>query len=504
MRRYALLQTQGLPIPLRDKNNAKSVKILFASSEAQPLIKTGGLADVSGALPAALRRLRHDARLMIPAYPVALQRARGLERVASIEVPGAAEPVNVLLGQLPNAKLPVYLIDSPAHFMRAGDPYRASNGQDWQDNAQRFAVFSRAIALLCEAGLDWVPDIVHCNDWQTGLAPALLALRAERPRTVFTIHNMAYQGLFPASTVQELSLPPELWTSAGLEFYGMLSFIKGGIAYADHLTTVSPSYAAEIRTPAFGYGLEGLLNYRAGALSGILNGIDTKTWDPQTDRLLVHHYGREDFAGKWLGKQLLQEQLGLNVDGEAPLLGHIGRMVEQKGIDLILEACDDLLAGEDVQLALLGSGEARFEDAARALADKYPGRCGLRIGYDEALAHQIEAGADLFLMPSRFEPCGLNQMYSLRYGTLPVVRRTGGLSDTVVDTNALTLADGSATGFVFEPATPLGLRSAIERALEVYADQSLWQTLMRRGMEQDFSWEQSARQYLALYRELLD
>lgn len=481
------------------------MKILFASSEAQPLIKTGGLADVSGALPAAIRRLHHDARLVIPAYPLALERARNLEQVAELQVAGASAPVAVLLGKLPNATLPVYLIDSPLHFFRAGDPYRSSNGQDWPDNAHRFAVFSRAVAMLGagEAGLDWTPNIVHCNDWQTGLVPALLSLRSERPGSVFTIHNLAYQGLFPSALLQELELPQSLWSSDGLEFYGMLSFIKGGIAYADRLTTVSPSYAAEIRTAAFGYGLEGILDYRFDVLSGILNGIDAKVWDPETDRYLAQHYSRADLAGKWLNKQVLQETLGLERRDDVPLLGHIGRMVEQKGVDLLFEACDSLLGEQVLQLALLGSGEPRFEAAARALATKYPDQCAVRLGYDEALAHQIEAGADIFLMPSRFEPCGLNQMYSLRYGTVPIVRRTGGLIDTVVDTNDATLGNDTATGFVFDAATPMALRGAIERALAAFHATDVWSRLVHRAMEQDFSWEHSARQYIALYRDLL-
>lgn len=477
------------------------MKILFATSEAQPLIKTGGLADVSGSLPTALKRLRQDVRLVLPAYPAACEAAGRLTRVAELTIPGADRPVGVLQGRLPGTRVPVYLIDSPLHFQRAGDPYRATDGRDWQDNDLRFALFARAVAALAmdEAGLDWRADILHCNDWQTGLAPALLHARPGRPATVFTIHNLSYQGLFPAEAMQRLGLPAGLWGPEGLEFYGRLSFIKGGLVFADRLTTVSPTYAREIQTPEFGYGLDGLLRHRGAVLRGILNGIDCKSWDPARDPHLPATYGPLELEPKRQNKRALQAELGLPTTDATPLLGHIGRLVEQKGIDLILQALPPLLRERRLQLAVLGSGEAIYEEGLRQLARAFPEQVGLHLGYNEALAHRIEAGADIFLMPSRFEPCGLNQMYSLRYGTPPVARRTGGLADTVADASE----SDQATGFLFDAPDPRALRAAIERALALYAEPSAWRALQLRGMQQDHCWEHSARDYLAMYKELL-
>jgi starch synthase len=365
-------------------------------------------------------------------------------------------------------------------------------------------VFARALVKLAmnQAGLDWAPQILHCNDWQTGLAPALLSQHPNRPATVFTIHNLSYQGLFPRHAMEDLILPPEFWDLHGLEYHGQLSFIKGGLVFADHLTTVSPTYAREIQTAQFGNGLDGLLNARAHDLTGIINGADYRHWDPSKDKLLPARYDVDNPAGKAICKQRLQERLGLEVLPDRPLLVHVGRMVAQKGVDLILAACEPLLAAGQIQLAILGSGDRNLEARARAMASRHPGRMGLQIGYDEGLAHQLEAGGDIFLMPSRFEPCGLNQMYSLRYGTLPLVRRTGGLADTVVDTHAQTLAEGTATGLVFEAPTIEALSEAIGRGLSLYQDQALWSDLMHRGMTQEFSWDRSAQAYQELYREL--
>lgn len=480
------------------------MNILFASSEAHPLIKTGGLGDVSGSLPPALKRLQQDVRLILPAYPAAKSAIRRLTRVAEITVPGTRTPVAILQGNLPGTRVPVYLVDSPTHFERAGDPYRATDGRDWQDNALRFGVFNHALVALAlgRAGVDWQPDILHCNDWQTGLAPALLSREATRPATVFTIHNLSYQGLFAPSYAQDLALPGELWGAGGLEFWGHLSFIKGGIAFADRITTVSPTYAREIQTPALGHGLDGLLRHRAGALSGILNGIDCTTWDPARDPYLDQPYSADALDGKRAAKAALQAHLGLPADPEAVVLGHVGRLVEQKGVDLVLHALPAILPGRNVQFAVVGSGERALEEGLRQLARTYPAQVGLHIGYSEQTAHLIEAGADIFLMPSRFEPCGLNQMYSLRYGTPPVVRHTGGLADTVVDAGPEARARGDANGFVFGPADPHQLGATIERALTLYQDKEAWQGLQRRGMTQDFCWEHSARQYLDLYASL--
>ncbi|MBI5040019.1 MAG: glycogen synthase GlgA [Gammaproteobacteria bacterium] len=479
------------------------MKILFASSEAHPLIKTGGLADVSGALPKALRDLKQDVRLVLPAYQELLARAGHLTEVARLALTGSVEPVRVLEGVLPGSAVPVYLIDAPLCFDRPGNPYSGPDGKDWPDNAQRFAVFCRAIVELAQdrVGLNWRPDRVHCNDWQTGLVPALLSLETPRPATIFTVHNLAYQGLFDQAGFLALDLPSTWWSMHALEFHGHLSFIKGGLVFADALTTVSPTYAAEIRTPEFGCGLDGLLNQRAAQLTGILNGADYALWDPASDPLLDAHFSRQSLKGKDANKQALQQFFGLPTDARLPLFAHIGRLVEQKGIDLVLDILPELMR-RPLQLAMLGSGQAAFEAALRAAQTVYPERLGIRIGYDEGLAHRIEAGADLFLMPSRFEPCGLNQIYSLRYGTLPIVRRTGGLADTVVDATPASLDAGTATGFVFDAATPEALLACIDRALRLYTQRTAWTRAIKNAMAQDFSWARSAQLYLKLYLDL--
>ncbi|MDX5409519.1 MAG: glycogen synthase GlgA [Thauera sp.] len=480
------------------------MKILFASSEAHPLIKTGGLADVSGALPKALHDLKQDVRLILPAYQDLLPRAGALREVASLDLTGSSAPVRVLEGRLPDADIPVYLIDAPQCFDRPGNPYTGPDGRDWPDNAQRFARFARAIVEIAQdrAGLDWRPDVVHCNDWQTGLVPALLSLETPRPATIFTVHNLAYQGLFDWTTFQSLELPYAWWSLHALEFHDQLSFIKGGLVFADRLTTVSPTYAEEIRTPEYGCGLDGLLSQRAADLKGILNGADYALWDPATDALLEHHYSRRAIKGKAANKHDLQALFGLPPEPKLPLFAHVGRLVEQKGIDLVLEILPELLE-RPVQLVMLGSGDAKLEAALRQAQAAHPDRLGVRIGYDEPLAHRIEAGADVFLMPSRFEPCGLNQIYSLRYGTLPLVRRTGGLADTVVDVSYATLDSGSATGFVFNSPTPAALLATIDRALGLYAQRTAWMRVVKTAMAQDFSWTRSAKRYLDLYQGLV-
>lgn len=478
-------------------------RILFASSEAAPLIKTGGLADISGSLPAALKTQRQAVRLVLPAYPQALKQIGKTRRRGQLHIHG--ETVTLLEGRMPDSGVIVWLVDAPAHFDREGGPYLDSEGNDWPDNAERFTLFCRAVTEIAmdRAGLGWRPEVVHCNDWQTALVPALLSLEKERrPGTVFSIHNLAYQGRFGAETFQRLDLPTSFWHYSGLEYYGDLSLIKGGLAYADRLTTVSPSYAREICTPGMGNGLDGLLNHRCDRLTGILNGVDYAVWDPATDPLIVANYSAEAPDAKQQNKRELQRELGLPMDADIPLLGLVSRFVEQKGIDLVLEAVPNLIQ-QGVQLVMLGSGQRQLEQAASELARKEPKQVAVRIGYDETLAHRIEAGADLFLMPSRFEPCGLNQLYSLRYGTLPVVRRTGGLADTVVNTDTGSLADGSATGFVFEHAAVDGLLRAIHEALECYRKPDCHRKVMQNAMQQDFSWQQSAREYLAIYRQAI-
>jgi starch synthase len=481
------------------------MNILFASSEAHPLIKTGGLADVSGSLPRALKKAKQDVRLVLPAYPAAISHAGKLALIANITLPGADTPVRLLQGKLPGTQVKLYLVDAPHHFDRPGGPYSDSKGNDWPDNAARFALFCRAVCSLAlnQAGLEWQPDLVHCNDWQTGLVPALLSKEPQRPATLFTIHNLAYQGLFDRKAFDSLQLPADWWSLDKLEFHHQLSFIKGGLVYADWITTVSPTYAREIRTATFGCGLTGLLAHRKKNLTGILNGVDYQVWNPNKDKLIAQKYTVRTLERKQVNKQALQKAFGLPQKADIPLLGHVGRLVEQKGLDLVLKLIPGLVK-RSLQLVVLGTGQPELETALRQAARKYPRQIAVRIDYDEQLSHLLEAGSDIFLMPSRFEPCGLNQIYSLRYGTPPVVRNTGGLADTIVDTSAATLADGSANGFSFEKMNPTALLSAIDRAVSCYADTDTWRQLQSNGMAADYSWSRSASTYVDLYAKVLN
>ena len=478
------------------------MKILFASSEAIPLIKTGGLADVSGSLPVALNDAGLDARLVLPAYPTALESLVNVKELTTINLIGSPHPVRILRGSLKGKDLTVYLIDAPGMFDRKGNPYCTPEGNDWPDNAERFCVFSRAVTVL-SLGLGntgWKPNVVHCNDWQTALVPALLSVQKGRPGTIFTIHNLSYQGLFPKQTFDRLELPDAFWSPDSLEFFGKMSFIKGGLIYADQITTVSPTYRKEICTREFGYGLEGILEGRAANLHGILNGVDYSIWDPANDPMIKKNYTSASVTmNKLDNKKELQKQFSLPLNSNVPVIGLVGRLVEQKGIDLLLDILKDILI-MDVQIIILGTGEPTYEKALLMAQQEQPEKLGLQIDYNESMAHLIEAGADIFLMPSRFEPCGLNQIYSLRYGTIPIVRKTGGLADTVVDASEVTINSGSATGFVFEQANALSLQNAIERALDLFTNRTHWRKLMRNAMQQEFSWASSAEQYIKVYQ----
>ncbi len=477
------------------------MRLLFASSEVFPLAKTGGLADVSASLPRALAALGHEVWVALPAYKTA--RAALADPRSLGPVPGLSG-ATLVGGRLPGTELPVVLVDAPSLFERPGGPYGDAAGRDWPDNARRFHGFARALCAIAldRAGLGWRPDLVHCNDWQTGLVPALLSRETPRPATVFTIHNQAYQGLFDRARFDALDLPEAWWTPDALEFYGGFSFLKAGLVFADQLTTVSPTYARQLLEPEHGCGLDGLLRYRRDDFTGILNGIDEDIWNPAADPYLASPYDRATVdAGKRANKVALQKELGLPAAENIPLLGLVGRLVEQKGIDLIAEVIETW-RDRPVQWVLLGNGEVRWEERLRKLAADRPEWVAVRIGYDEGLAHRIEAGADFFLMPSRFEPCGLNQMYSQRYGAIPVVHRTGGLADTVVD--VLARHDGEeATGLVFDEPTSAALALALERGLSLYRDPAAWQALRRTAMAGDFSWRRSAEQYLAVYRRAL-
>jgi len=489
------------------KRGAK--KILFVASEAYPLVKTGGLGDVAYSLPHALHDRGADIRLVLPGYRALLRQLEQVRILGWLDVRGAEGIVSarILETRHPDFAFPLWIVDCPPLFDRAGNPYVNASGLDWPDNAERFTVFARVAALLAQDALDigWQPNVVHTHDWQTGLVAAFLADQPLRPKTIFTIHNLAYGGHFSHTDFVRLQLPGPWWSSEGVEFHGGFSMLKAGIVYADAVTTVSPTYAAEICTPEFGYGLDGLLLSLQHKLHGILNGIDTRLWNPSTDPHLPAHYSMSRILpGKRRNKQALLERFLPQADDasmQAPLLGLIGRLVEQKGIDWVLAAIPVLLAETDARFVLLGSGQTLYEQKLMRLARQYPNRVFVEIGYDEPLAHLIEAGADMFMMPSRFEPCGLNQMYSLRYGTPPIVYKTGGLADTVIDANAATLEDSSANGFMFDRPDVADFVAAIRRAIDLYHQPSQWRRLQQTGMRQSFEWSDSADHYLALYTQ---
>ena len=490
--------------PHSGSGSSSALSILMVASEAVPYAKTGGLGDVLGALPAALARLGHAVTVVLPRY-------RDVDVAASparhIALPMGGRTFDVGLQELVVAPgHQVVLVDCDELYDREG--LYGAGGRQHPDNAVRFGVLARA-ALAYAAALETPPSIVHAHDWQTGLVPVLLRTRYathafwQRVPSVFTIHNLAYQGLFPAETMAALDLGPELFSMDGLEFWDQVSFLKGGITFADAVTTVSVAYAREILTPERGEGFDGLLSRRQAVLTGIRNGIDTEQWDPGADTYLPAAYSATDLAGKGSAKREVLRRYGLASDQSAlarPLVGMVSRMVDQKGLDLIFEA-QDRLAALDAAFVILGTGDQRYEDMWRTLAAAHPARIGVRVGFDEALAHLIEAGADMFLMPSRFEPCGLNQMYSMRYGTVPVVRATGGLDDTV---RPFEPASGAGTGFTFQPYQSSAMLEALETALGVFAQPARWHTLQLAGMRQDFSWNASAAAYVKQYRKVIE
>ncbi len=480
------------------------MRVLFASSEIYPLAKTGGLADVSAALPLALAEMGVEISLLMPGYPPALAAAANKSVVAEIADLAGVGVTRLIEARMPDTGLPVWLVDCPTLFDRSGGLYQDERGVDWLDNAQRFALFSRVAALIATG--DLVPerraDVVHANDWHTGLVPAYLeAHPGERPATLFTIHNLAYQGQFSTTVFPDLGLPAEIFTSDGIEFYGGVSFLKAGIRYSDHLTTVSRSYAQEIMTPEFGCGLDGLLRQREGHLSGILNGVEYRLWDPACDPHLPAKFGRHDLSGKRACKAALRDELGLAVAPDTPLLVYVSRVTDQKMADTVLDVLPAILE-RGAQFALLGRGDRRLEFRFQEIAQRFPGKLAARIGYEEPLEHRLHAAADLLLHPSRFEPCGLAPLYAMRYGTLPIVRGVGGLADTVTDADERTLRLGTATGFAFREPTAPAMLACIDRALAFYDQPVAWRKMQYRAMDQDFGWEASARDYLALYRKL--
>jgi starch synthase len=478
-----------------------AIRALYVSSEVYPLAKTGGLADVSAALPAALRDVGIDVRLVTPAYPQALDRAPNLRAVARLgRVPGCADG-RLLETMLPGSRIPVWLVDRPRLFNRDGGLYQDNDGRDWSDNAARFAALSSAAMAIAD-GLfeDWQPDIVHANDWHAGLVPLMLSTRKKpRPGTVFTIHNLAYQGLFDATEFGELGLPQSQFGS--VEFYGKISFLKAGISGADAITTVSPTYAREILTPEYGCGLEGLMKTKEPIISGILNGADYGVWDPRTDSNLVANYSARAMTGKLTSKRALQSELQLDADDDAPVLAFMSRLVHQKMPDVVLEALPALLES-GIQFALVAEGDAAYGAAFNELVARFKGRVGVRFGYGEELGHRLLAGADMLAHPARFEPCGLVPIYALRYGTIPIVRNSGGMADTVVNATPEAIQHGTATGFSFDDPTPQAFEACVRRALACYRQPIVWRKLQATAMAQDFGWQRSAAAYAELYRRL--
>ncbi len=482
-------------------------KILFFTSEVYPLIKTGGLADVSASLPVALRSLDLDVRILLPGYAAVLHQLTHSRKAGLISnVAGYFPDCMLRTSRLPGTEVPLMLIDCPTLYNYASGPYQDQTGNDLPRNDMRFGLLGYVAALLAsvESPLIWRPDIVHCNDWQSALAPAYLNFLPEpKPPSIVTIHNLAFPGIFPPDSLPWLGLPPHSFQMNGIEYYGSISFLKAGLFYADRITTVSPTYAEEIQHEPLGMGMQGLLATRSTDLIGILNGIDEQAWDPQTDPHIEMRYDADHLGNKRHNKTALQQHMALDVDATVPLLGIVSRLTSQKGIDIVISIIPQLME-LGCQLAVLGSGEATVADALTAYAEIYPGKMAVHLGYDEALSHRITAGVDLFLMPSRFEPCGLNQMYSQRYGTPPIVSATGGLADSVTDCNAETLARQQASGIVFHDLSPTGLLAAIERSLAYYRDAVTWLELQRAGMARDFSWKASAQSYRALYHSLLE
>lgn len=480
------------------------LRILSVASELYPLVKTGGLADVAGALPLALHRQGMAVRSLIPGYPAVLHRLDDAQPVHVFDhlFGGPAR----LLAATAATGLDLLVLDAPHLYDRPGNPYRRESGEDWPDNAPRFAALSRVAAEIGRGCLpSFVPDILHAHDWQAGLAPAFLHYAGgKRPGTVMTVHNLAFQGSFPPWLLGELGLPPQAYAIDGVEYYGGIGFLKAGLWAADRITTVSPSYALEIQTDSGGMGLGGLLRQRAGVLSGILNGVDEAVWDPATDPHLAATFTPLTAGtARAANKAALQRHFGLPMDPQRMVFGVISRLEWQKGLDLLLD-CLPALLESGAQLVLLGAGDPGLQAGFVAAQQAHAGRVGVRIGYDEALAHQIQAGSDAILVPSRFEPCGLTQLCALHYGAMPVVARVGGLADTVIDANEAALAAGVATGLQFQPGSSDHLAEAIRRATALWRDRAVWQRLQENGMLAPVGWDGPAHRYAALFQGLIE
>jgi starch synthase len=481
------------------------MNILIVASEVTPFAKTGGLADVAGSLPIALHKLGHDVRVITPKYKVTDETKFQLRQLLeSVDVPisNRRERCAILEGQLGHA-VPVYFVKNDMYYHR--DQLYGDSQGDYPDNAERFIYFSRSILEICKH-LRFAPDIVHCHDWQTGLVPIYLRQFYKgdpffaRTASVYTIHNLGYQGLFWHYDMHLTGLGWEWFTPDGLEYYGKINLMKGGVLQADVISTVSKTYSQEIQTKEYGHGLDGVLQYRSDDLYGIVNGVDYTVWNPETDPIIAQHYSVNDLSGKSICKQSLLKEFGLPMDLSCPVIAMISRFDDQKGFDLVAEIMDKLMR-LDLYFILLGTGHEKYQKLFRHLGEKYSQQLGIRIAYDDSLAHKIEAGADIFLMPSRYEPCGLNQIYSLKYGTVPIVRTTGGLNDTIKMFHSTT---GTGTGIKFTAYKADNLLHAIKTALDAYQDKNLWKALKIRGMQEDFSWDVSAKEYGKLYKKALD
>lgn len=477
------------------------LKVLSVVSEIYPLIKTGGLADVAGALPGALAAQDVEMRTVVPGYPSVMAALEEHHVVVELaELWGGR--ARILAARAKG--LDLFVVDAPHLYARPGNPYHAPDGTDWQDNPFRFAALSWVAAQIGLGSVpDFVPQVVHLHDWQTGLTAAHLTYDGRRrPGIVITIHNLAFQGQYPASMLQGLGLPWYSFGMDGVEYYGNIGFLKAGLQFADRITTVSPTYAHEILSPECGMGMEGLLKARISVLSGILNGIDDTVWDPATDPLLPVHYSAAEPLGRLAAKAELRKRFLLDEKAQGPVFGVVSRLSDQKGLDMVLEALDTILA-VDGQFVLLGSGDKELTAGFHRAAAVHPGRIGCVIGYDEALAHLIQAGSDALLVPSRFEPCGLTQLCALRYGAVPIVTRVGGLADTIIDANEMAIDAGVGTGLVVAPTTTEALEEAILRAARLYADEETWSKIVGAAMKCDVSWSRSAGRYAKLYRDLV-
>lgn len=475
-------------------------EVLSVASEAFPLVKTGGLADVVGALPAALAPLGVTMRILLPGYPTVLQQLDGSSRTVAEFDELFGGRAHVRAGRV--SGLDLIVLDAPHLYDRPGNIYVGPDGKDWPDNWRRFAALSYVAGRLANGLVEgYQPDIIHAHDWQAGLAPVYVKYGAnDRVRSIVTVHNIAFQGYFGWEIFHQLYLPDQ--ASAALEYYGGIGYLKAGLVTTDVLTTVSPTYAAEIRTAAYGNGLEGLMQARAKDLHGILNGIDTAVWDPMEDPAIPERYNSATLDRRALNKVALNERFALD-DSPGPLFGVVSRLTWQKGMDLLVACVDDLVA-QGGKLCILGSGEAGIENGLRGAAMRHPGKVGLVTGYDEKLSHLIQGGADVMLVPSRFEPCGLTQLYGLRYGCVPLVCRVGGLADTIVDANEAAVDQGVSTGLQFFPASEHALADAITRTIRLYGDDKFWRKMQRRGMKADVSWENSAKKYANLYSKMLE